>query len=208
VRITPIIVRVRTPRLLLRIWRPSDAQGLNDAVLLDGGTHLRRWMTWVKNEPEPLVSRVKNLRRLRARALAGEDLSLGVFAREESMVIGAVGMHLRIGCGAGEIGYWIRADRLRHGFATEAASAVTRIGFEVFGFRRMEIHTDPLNLASAGVARSLGFERQVTLAHCVVSEESPIRDNIIWSLSAARYAGSFASSLAIEAMDRRGRRRL
>jgi RimJ/RimL family protein N-acetyltransferase len=206
VRISPIIVRIRTPRLTLRVWRPADAQVLADAVMLDGGEHLRRWMAWVKNEPESLEARRRNLWRLRRRALAGMDMAFGIFPHDESEVIGAVGMHPRIGCGAGEIGYWIRGDRIRNGFAREAAGAVARMGFEALGLRRMEIHTDPANLASVGVARSLGFEHQVVVRACVLSADSPVRDDSILAMQRVQYPGSSASSGEVSAFDHRGRR--
>jgi RimJ/RimL family protein N-acetyltransferase len=205
VRISPIIVRIRTPRLTLRLWRSSDAQALADAVMFDGGEHLRRWMAWVKNEPESLETRRRNLRRLRRRALAGMDMAFGIFPHNESDVIGAVGMHPRIGCGAGEIGYWIRVDRIRNGFAREAAGAVARIGFEALGLRRMEIHTDPANLASVGVAHSLGFTHQVVVRASVLSADSPVRDDSIWAMQRGQFADSVASSGEVSAFDHRGR---
>ncbi len=163
-------------------------------------------MLWVKNEPEPLHARIAKLRELRHRALTGKDGAFGVFSRDESELFGAVGWHPRIGCGASEIGYWIRVDRVKQGFAREAAGAIARMGFDVQRLRRMEIHTDPSNAASVGVARSLGFQHQVIVSRCVLSPDSPIRDDTIWAMPRARYAGSFASSLDVEAFDRRGQR--
>jgi RimJ/RimL family protein N-acetyltransferase len=201
-----VIVRIQTPRLLLRPWRASDAPRLTEAILVDGGAHLRQWMAWARNEPQSLEAQAASLRKLRRRTLAGKDMAFGVFTQDESEVIGAVGSHARIGEGAREIGYWIRADRVRQGFAREAAGAIARIGFDVQNLRRMEIHTDPENLASIGVARSLGFQHQATVRRCILSADSPIRDDTIWSMTRGHYAGSFASSLPVQAIDRRGRR--
>ncbi len=57
----------------------------------------------------------------------------------------------------------MRADATRQGIATEAAAALTRVGFEVCDADRIEIRIEPRNTASFGVPRKLGFAEEATL---------------------------------------------
>lgn len=45
--------RIHTQRLVVRCWEPRDAPLLK-AVLDESLDHLRPWMPWAQNEPEPL----------------------------------------------------------------------------------------------------------------------------------------------------------
>src|SRR5690606_26355636 len=115
--------------------------------------HLRPWMVWSHQEPITLDTRIKLLRTFRARFDSDQDFLYGIFNADESEVIGGTGLHPRVGPGAREIGYWVRPDRLREGYATESTAALTRVAFELEQVARVEIRCDPANTASAGVAR-------------------------------------------------------
>ena len=107
--------RIHTERTVLRCWDPADAPLLKEAIdaSLD---HLRPWMPWAENEPEDLPAKVARLRRFRAEFDLGQNFIYGIFDREERRVLGGTGLHLRVGPGALEIGYWIRADETNQGF--------------------------------------------------------------------------------------------
>jgi RimJ/RimL family protein N-acetyltransferase len=170
-------------------------------------------------EPESLEAKTRRLRKHRRSTLAGRDQAFGIFrvpqsptnaigdpAPDETEIMGAIGTHLRIGAGAREIGYWIGAAHVRQGYTSEAVAALVKIGIEVQQLRRMEIHTDPGNLASAGVARALGFRLQIIVQECVLSLTSPVRDDALWALSPDEYPTSRAASMPIEAFERGGKR--
>ncbi len=72
-------------------------------------------------------------------------------------IVCGCGVHVRLGPGALEIGYWVRTDRTRFGIATGAARALTRAAFSLPGVERVEIHCDQSNRPSAGVAEKLGY---------------------------------------------------
>ena len=84
------------------------------------------------------------------------DYGYGVFLADGRLV-GALGLHRRIGPGALEIGYWVHVDHTRRGIATASARALTDAGFAMRGIRRMEIHCDAANRASAAVPAKLGY---------------------------------------------------
>ena len=192
--------RIRTPRLMLRCWETSDAPALIAAITtsLD---HLRMWMPWAMQEPESLEAKARRIESFRSEFESGESFLYGVFDPGDREVLGAVGAHGRIGAGAREIGYWMRVDQTGRGYATEAAGALTRIGFEREGLRRFEIHCDPQNLASAAVPRKLGFQHAVTISGCVKDQHTGPRDTAIWALTSAMYPASAAATAGFEAAD-------
>ena len=193
---TKVAYRVVTPRLVLRCWAPNDAQLLAESVAASID-HLRATMLWAKNEPESLDQRVVGLRQARARFDLDQDYRYGVFDRDERSVIGGSGLHPRVFEGGLEIGYWIDARHLRQGYATEVTSALTRVAFEVYGKRRVELHIDTRNTASQGVARKLGFAHEATLPERV-DHPKGLGDRMIFTLHAMRYSASPAATLPIE----------
>ena len=154
--------RIVTDRLVLRCWEPRDAPLLLEATVASV-EHLRAWMPWAHDEPQPLPAQVEKLRGFRARFDAGEDFIYAIFDSGERQVLGGTGLHRRVGDDAFEIGYWIRADRLREGLATEASAALTRVAFAVCGVDRVEIHVDVDNAPSAGVPARLGYAEEARL---------------------------------------------
>jgi RimJ/RimL family protein N-acetyltransferase len=199
--------QIRTARLLLRCWNPEDAPLLGEAVQasLD---HLIPWMPWATNEPESLESRAQRLRGFRANFDLDQDYTYGIFSADETRVLGGTGLHKRVGDGAREIGYWIHANDIGRGYATEATAALTRVGFEVDGLRRIDIHCDPENVRSAAIPLKLGYSHEATLrARALTSHNSP-RDTMIWSMHREDYPRSAAAAAEVIALDMLGRRLL
>ena len=187
----------------LRCWDPRDAPLLKDAV--DSSLeHLREWMPWAHDEPEELAEKVVLLRRFRGNFDLGQDFVFGIFSPDESEVLGGTGLHTRTGEGAFEIGYWVRANRTRHGIATAATAALTRAGIEVGGADRIEIHVDPGNEPSLRIPRRLGFHEEGLLRRRLPAHEGPRRDAVIFSLLAEDLAASPAAQIRFEAFDCRG----
>ena len=178
--------RIRTPRLLLRCWAPRDAALLRAAVDVSL-EHLRPWMPWARDEPETLQTMVARLRQWRAKFDLDQDFVYGVFGLDESEVLGSSGLHPRVGEGAREIGYWIRADRINQGLATEVAAALTKVDFQIDAVLRVEIHCDPRNVRSAAVARKLGFVHEATLRRRTRDGQGALRDTMIWTLLTDEY---------------------
>jgi RimJ/RimL family protein N-acetyltransferase len=196
--------RIRTARLLLRCWDPSDAPLLKEAID-ESIEHLMAWMPWAHNEPEEVGKKVERLRRYRAMFDRSEDFYYGIFDPPQTAVWGAIGLHTRLGEGTLEIGYWIRTSQLRQGLATEAAAALVRVAFEIHGVQRVEIHCDPRNVASAAIPRRLGFVHEATLPRRRVFGDE-LRDEMVWAFHAPQYSGSAEHGISLEAYDAMGRR--
>ncbi|MDY7109060.1 MAG: GNAT family N-acetyltransferase [Planctomycetota bacterium] len=197
--------RILTERLVLRCYQPADAPLLRAAIVASAD-HLRPWMPWAAREPKHEATIARRLRRFRGRFDLGKDFIYGLFDRDERRVLGGSGLHRSIGAGAREIGYWLHADCTGRGYATEAAAALTRVGFEHEALTRIEIHCDPRNGPSTGVPMRLGFVLQTTVRDRVPGPRGPRRDTMIWRLDAGTYAASPATSAKIRAFDATGRR--
>jgi len=197
--------RVKTRRLILRCWEPTDARSLKAAI--DASLeHLRPWMPWAEDEPEDLQAKIEGLRRWRGKFDLGQDFVYGIFSANEEKVLGSTGLHTRAGEDAREIGYWIHVDHINRGLATEAVAALTRVAFEIDEVVRVEVHCDPRNLRSAAVPRKLGFVHEATLRQRTTDAQGQRRDSMIWTLLADDYGRGMAQKAEIEAYDALGRR--
>jgi RimJ/RimL family protein N-acetyltransferase len=197
--------RIVTPRLVIRCYRPADAQALETAIhaSLD---HLRPWMPWAHAEPEPLEAKVQRLRAFRGKFDLDQDYVYAIFSPDESRLVGGTGLHPRVGADALEIGYWIHAGEAGKGLARESTAALTRVAFEVAGVRRVEIRCDPANAASAAIPRKLGYTHEATLRGRSTTETGAPRDSMIWTLFREDYAGSPPSAAELQAFDAACRR--
>ena len=195
--------RVVTDRLVLRCWEPKDAPQLKAAV--DASLDHLAHMPWRKHEPEPLDGKIERLRRYRGLFDLGQDFVYGIFDRDERAVLGSSGLHTRPEGAAREIGYWIHVAHAGRGLATEAAGALTRVGFEIERLQRIDILCAPDNVASAQVARKLGYTHEATLRGRSPDGDGKLRDMMLWTLLADAYAQSPAARIRLQAFDAAGR---
>ena len=153
---------IRTERLHLRCWDPRDAEGLLAVSEANRG-HLSPWIPAKYHEPQTIEEKVDLLREFRGRFDLGEDFVYGIFDEASGSIVGGSGLHLRHGPGVADVGYWLVQDAVGKGYATEAAGAVVRAGFEFLELARIEIRCDPENPPSRRVAEALGFQHEATL---------------------------------------------
>lgn len=192
--------RVVTDRLVLRPWNPEDAIALRD-LIERGQSHLARFLPWAREVPT-LDEQLAQCRRMRGAFDLGTDLIYAAFLRaDERVCVGGSGLHPRVGPNAFEIGYWVDVDHVRRGIATEMAGAMTRVGFEVEGADRIEIHCAAENVASASVPPKLGYVHEATLPRRLANAEGGLSDRRIYALWLEQYATSPASKVKVEAYD-------
>ena len=186
--------RIETERLVLRCYEPEDAPLLKDAV--DSSLeHLRAWMPWAPDAPEPLDDVVDRLRLFRSAFDRDENFIMGIFTPDDARLLGGTGLHPRIGDDGLEIGYWIRADAIGQGYATESSAALTRVAIEVCGVDRVEIRVDPANERSLRVPRKLGFTEEATLRRRLPDRrDSGPRDVVVFSMFASDLPSSPCAS--------------
>jgi len=198
--------RIETERLVVRCWEPADAASLKEAID-ESIEHLRPWMPWAHQEPQTLDEKIALLRHFRGEFDLGTNYVYGSFARDGSRVVGGSGLHPRVGEGALEIGYWIRASEVGQGLTTEAVAALTQAGFAWCEVDRIEIRVDPENEPSLAIPRKLGYVEEGTLRRrqLPLVPGAPRRDLVVFSLLAEELAGSPAAGVEFAAYDAAGR---
>jgi RimJ/RimL family protein N-acetyltransferase len=170
--------RVAAGPLVLRRVGAGDAAVIAAAV---GASleHLRPWMAWAT--PQAADVRTQLLRVAESDELwaAGAGFIYVIIAPDsapdggpagrggdpDGEFVGTIGMHRRAADDAVEIGYWIASAKTRRGYATAAARALTPVALELSASRRVEIHCDEANTASAAVPRKLGYRLDRIQAH-------------------------------------------
>lgn len=198
------VYRIETERLVLRCYKPSDAQMSLDAITASVD-HLRPWMPWALHEPTDLEAKIELMRLFRGKYDLGQDYVLGIFDKEETIQLGGTGLHTRIDGNGREIGYWIHAHHIHKGYATETVKALVKIGFEIEKLDRIEIHCDPRNEQSLKIPEKLGFTLEAVLKNRLLDTEGKPRDKMIWTLFKEQYEQSTIKDMEIRAFDVVGR---
>jgi RimJ/RimL family protein N-acetyltransferase len=194
--------RIETKRLVVRCYNPSDASMLAESVT-ESLEHLRAWMPWVYNEPEPIEEKIQRLKIFRGNFDLGQNFTYGIFNPEGTKLLGGTGLHSRLGESELEIGYWIHKDYVNRGLVTESTAALIKVAFELIHIHRLEIHCDPGNSASAAVPRKLGFTHEGTL-RAKTRFLDGWSDSMIWGLLEAEYPDSPSAKAEIKAFDANG----
>ena len=83
----------------------------------------------------------------------------GVWERDTGELVGDSTLFFAEEHGEWELAYGFRHDRWGRGYATEAAQACVRHGFEILGLDRIVADVDPGNRASIRVLEKAGFDR-------------------------------------------------
>ena len=194
--------RIETEGLIVRCYGPSDAKLLAESVT-ENVEHLKPWMPWAHNEPEPFVAKEKRVVNFRGMFDLHENYVYGIFNKEETKLLGGTGLHPRLGDNELEIGYWMHKDFLRRGLITESTAALIKVAFEIIHIHRIEIHCDPANIASASVPRKLGFTHEGTLR-----AKKPFldrwSDSMVWGLLETEYPNTPSVQSQIKVFDANG----
>lgn len=142
----------------LRRCAVGDLDALMRAIELSQ-PELARWLPWA----EPMPTEAAELDFLHQRIVefdADVDWSYFLIELGSGHLVGGAGLHPRAPRSA-EIGYWVRSDRTRRGYATMAAGALTGAALASLAslpwVEQVLIRMDQANLASAAVPPKLGY---------------------------------------------------
>jgi RimJ/RimL family protein N-acetyltransferase len=199
--------RIETARLVIRCWKPRDAPFLN-AALRASWEHLGPWMPWARSERPTVANTASLLRRWRGEFDLDQDYVYAIFNRDETLALGSSGLHTRSGPGTREMGYWIHADHINRGYATEVAEALTKVAFEIDAVRLVEIRCLTNNVRSAAVPRKLGYTHEATLTQRIPTGDESFGDTMIWTMHADAYPDSRAARIELCAFDAMGQKLL
>ena len=179
--------RMATERLVLRVCRPEEARLLRGAI--DSSIdHLKAWLPWALKEPRSLEETRELVVRGAKQFADGEDFMYTIFDPSETEVLGGAGLHRRVEAGCLEMGYWIRANRIGRGYATEAARALSTVALQISGVDRVQIDCDPRNERSIRIPAKLGYEfLELRVANKVTPAGQP-RDTMVFELRRAAFA--------------------
>ena len=151
---------------------PPETIDLGDAVLCrvradDGPAfaaavsanieHLRPWIRWGNAEGGSLAVQQARCAGAEREWDEGNAYIYSLRERPGGPVIGALGLHRRVGADAIELGYWLDAGHTGRGLVTAAAKALTDEALALPDVSRVEIRTDEANLASSAVASRLDY---------------------------------------------------
>lgn len=145
---------VRTERLVLRPYRPEDADDVHRACQDD---EIQRWITaidvpYTAESARAWVEDIAPGERL-------EHRGMPVAIEADGEFVGAGGVHFVPGRLGPEIGYWIAPWARRKGYAAEAAHALAGWALGL-GAPRVHLYADVRNEASQAVARRAGFRQE------------------------------------------------
>jgi RimJ/RimL family protein N-acetyltransferase len=154
---------LETPRLILRPFSIDDLDALVD---IQSRPDVTRYLLYDVRDRDQ-VRRVLE-ERIRADRFERDAVDLAVVLPDTGALIGDVALFLRSReHRQGEIGYLFHPDYRGRGYATEAARALLRLGFEGYGLHRIVGRIDARNTPSARVLERLGMRRE---AHFVQNE--------------------------------------
>jgi ribosomal-protein-alanine N-acetyltransferase len=150
------MAELRTPRLLLRSWRPSDLPAF---AAMNADPEVRRWFPSTQTRAESDAA----AERLQAHIDAHGFGFWAVEAPGVAAFIGFVGIaHTPFEAAftpAVEAGWRLARAHWRQGYATEAARAALDHGFGQAGLSEIVAFTAPGNIASRRTMERLGMTR-------------------------------------------------
>lgn len=157
---------LRTPRLLLRPWRATDAEALQP-ILEANAAHLGPWIPAHVALPAPLPALKDRLAGFAADFAADRSFRFAILTGDESRLLGEAdlfprdaGERVPLACAdRAELGYWLAANATGQGIATEAVGALFDVAATLRQMTHAEIRCDVANAPSGAVARRLGFHR-------------------------------------------------
>lgn len=164
---------LRTARLLLRSWQPTDAASLL-SLLESNATRLAPWLPAHVADPAPLPQLAERLAGYASDFEHHRAYRYALIALDRTRLIGGVQLFPRADSGRVplsegdrvELGYWLDASATGHGLVTEAARALLDVARELPRMMHAEIHCDAGNERSAAVPRRLGFHLE-TVEHSI-----------------------------------------
>lgn len=143
-------VLIETPRLQLRPFSESD---IAELLPLIGAREIAATTLRI---PHPYED--KHAREFLASIAKENELRLAIRLRSDGRLCGGIGLHPEAKHNHAELGYWIGVPYWGNGYATEAAQAVVRYGFEHAKLNRIFAHHFKHNPASGKVLRKIGMK--------------------------------------------------
>jgi RimJ/RimL family protein N-acetyltransferase len=170
-------MELRADGLLLRPWRLEDAPAVTAACQ---DPEIARWIPVIPVPYEEEHARVFLEQSARSWA-NGESYGFAVLEAETGALLGAIAIGL-MPFHSGRIGYWVAHEARGRGVATTALNTLCRWAVDELGLMRLDLLTDPDNLASQRVAEKAGFQREGIMRSMLEYADGRRRDSMLFSL--------------------------
>jgi RimJ/RimL family protein N-acetyltransferase len=158
--------------LLLRPWTEDDVPAL---VAACSDSEIAFWIPLI---PSPYTE--ADARAFVRGEATPEDHSFAI--AREGVLAGAIGMGVNAMNYRGTVGYWVARGVRGQGLGTRALRLLSRWALEELGLQRLELITDPDNVASQRVAEKVGYRREGVMRAHLRHPDGRIRDSVLYSL--------------------------
>jgi len=165
-------VELHDDDLVLRPWTEDDVPALAAAC---NDPEIPRWIPVI---PSPYTEQ-DALAFIRGEVRPDLDHSFAITFG--GAVVGSIGMSVNLNR-TGHVGYWCAREARGRGVTPRALRLVCRFGFDKLGLGRLELITDPDNVASQRVAEKVGFRREGILRSHLLHRDGRRRDSVMYSL--------------------------
>ena len=165
-------MELRDDDLVLRPWTEGDV----DAMVAGCNDPDVAW--WIPTIPQPYTDE-DALAFIRGDVRSDHD---ALAIELDGRVVGGIGMGLNEHEYRATIGYWVAAASRGRGVCTRALRLLSRYAVDELRLQRVDLITDPDNVASQRVAEKVGFQREGVLRAHLRHPDGRVRDSVMFSL--------------------------
>jgi RimJ/RimL family protein N-acetyltransferase len=166
-------MELRDGDVVLRPWSEDDVSQLADAC------NDPEIAYWIPTIPAPYT---EDDARAFISGAVRPDERYSLAMTLDGRIVGGIGMGVNAHDYRGRIGYWVAAPARGRGVCTRALRRFSRFGLDELGLQRLELITDPDNVASQRVAEKVGYRREGVLRSHLRQSDGRIRDSVMFSL--------------------------
>jgi RimJ/RimL family protein N-acetyltransferase len=159
--------------LALRPWVEQDVTELVEAC---NDPEITRWIPVI---PVPYTER-DALAFVRGEVKGSPEYSFAV--TEDGSLVAAIGMGVNSHRYRGHIGYWVAAWARERGVCARALRLLSHWALDDLRLQRLELITDPDNVASQRCAEKVGFTREGVMRAHLRHPDGRVRDSVLFAL--------------------------
>lgn len=157
-------IRITTPRLIIRPLVLADATQYHHAELASVKEMSSNW-SWVSpNKSMADIERFMKEAEVCHQKSNPKNMYFAITLRENNELLGCIWYaEMNWFVPKFEIAYWLDTRKTGKGYMSEALNAVTRISFELYDTKRIEIKTFVNNHKSRAIPKRLGFKLEAIM---------------------------------------------
>lgn len=156
---------LRTERITLRPWRPTDARAVYEYARLPEATKYMLFDTH-----RSIQDAIDFVATAPTSPYRGYAVTIG----DDDVAMGGCGLHPAPEHKKSELGYILHPVIWGKGYATEIVRELIRHGFEDLGFERLYARADERNIGSWRVLEKSGMEREALMRHDMILRGKPV----------------------------------